>query len=119
MFKPNAAMCAMIEELLSRASAAGFSINGEVEYFPENYRTTEYARIRAEFVTHPGAYIDFTFLPPDGLSSGPECAVSYYGPSGNFMCMVYSDNIDAVMINYGRAMNAFSTDFIGSLKNEG
>ena len=119
MSNPNEAMRAMIEELLSRASAAGFSINGEVEHFPENIMTTEYARVRAEFVLLPGAYIDFTFLPPDGLSSDPECAVSYYGPSGNFMCMVYSDNIDAVMINYGRALNAFSADVIGSMKNEG
>lgn len=119
MNNPNEAMMKMVEEVVSRASAAGFSINGAVEHFPETETTTEYVRITANASAVSGSFIEFTFVPPDAVADAPECAVNYYGTRGNYMCMVYTSNIDAVLINYGRALNALSTDAIGSLKNEG
>ena len=120
---PNPAILRMkmVEEVLSRAKAAGMPINGEVVTVPDSDEALGYTRVTVDMKMLPGARIDFMFIDPNEFSENPgspECAVSYYGPTGNFICMEYSANVDAVLINYGRALANYSTDTSNGLKNE-
>lgn len=108
---PNEAMMNMIARVKSRLEFAGFPINNEpMDYRPASECESEHARITIGFFQLPTASITLTFTPPSDFSPLPECAVSYYGPRGNFSCMAFTDNIDCVLINYGRAIESYWAD---------
>lgn len=119
MSKPNEAMMKMVDEVSSRIYAAGLSIAGKIEHHPESENAGEHFRVTIDHQMLPGARTTVTFMPASELSPKPECAVSYYGPRGNFLCMPFTSNIDAVLIQYGRSLQEYSNDVILGLKNEG